>query len=194
MGRTLAGIVTLIFIFQFLFFGIAHAMPSPADTVLDSLTIEMCKKAPVPKDYPDAREVFLFGEKKIALFNDGGYRIEWRDVNKILTFSGKRDLSNIKYNYDSDYERIDISRARSITMNDDSSFAVAVTESLQINDITPPGLSDAAIYSALKQRVVTIPGAVDSSIVDIAGTITTFAKPKREFLNLASTRSRPHRY
>lgn len=174
-------IIVLFFLSFFVFSGIALAVPSPADTTLDSLTLEMCRKAPVSSDYPDARDITLYAEKKISLREDGGYTIEWRNVSRILTFSGKKDLSNIKYKFDADYEKMDISRARSITLNKDSTFSVSVAESLQINDITPPGLSDAGIYSALKQRVITIPGVVDSSVVDIGGSIRTFAKPKKPF-------------
>jgi len=159
----------------------AFAVPSQADTLIEPKTLELVKNAPTTKDYSDAKLVHLFGERTIKLEPDGGYTVEWHDIFKVLTFMGKKELSNIKYQFDSSYENIDITRARSITMNEDSSFSVVVADSLQINDITMPGLSDAGMYSDLKQRVVTIPGLVDSSVVEIKGTIKTFGIPKKPF-------------
>jgi len=161
--------------------GAALALPSPSDTLLDAKTLDAIRNAPTKEDYPDAKQVLLFGEKTIKLESDGSYTIEWHNLYKIFTFMGKKQLSNVKYLYDSSYEEANISRARSITLNEDSTFAVAVSDSLQINDITAPGLSDAGIYSGLKQRVVTIPGVVDSSFIDISGTIKTIDTPKKPF-------------
>lgn len=158
-----------------------YAIPSQADTVLDENTFDLAINAPTSEDYPDAKYVQLWGEKTIELLPDGGYRIEWRNMTKVLSFMGKKELSNIKYIYDTDFESIDITRARGITPAGDSTFRVVVSDETEINDITPPGLSEAGIYASLQQRVVTIPGVDDSSIVDIAAEITTIDKPKKPF-------------
>jgi len=159
----------------------ALAVPSEADTVLDSLTYRLAMDAPTKEDYPDAKSAILWAEKKITLDENGYYTIEWRTVQKVLTFMGKKELSNIKYKYDSDFQEAEITRARSITRDGDSSFSVVVVDSLQINDITLPGLADAGIYASVKQRVVTIPAMSESSVVDIGGVITTNDRPKKPF-------------
>lgn len=159
----------------------AMAVPAQSDTIIEAKTLELINNAPIKDDHPDAKLVHLYGEKIIKLDADGGYTVEWHDIFKVLTFMGKKELSNIKYRYDSSYEEINITRARSITLNEDSSYSVVVVDSLQINNITAPGLSDAGMYSDLKQRVVTIPGVVDSSFVEIAGTIKTTGIPKKPF-------------
>ncbi|RKZ29744.1 hypothetical protein DRQ36_07745, partial [bacterium] len=177
MGKDLIATVVALLIIA----GTVLAMPSPADTTLDSLTFDLCINAPSRENYPDAKSVTLYGEKTIILRPDGNYTITWHTIQKVLTFSGKKALSNVKYGYDSDYEAIEITRARSITPAGDSIFNVSVVESLQINDITPPGLSKAGIYASLKQRVVTLPGVDDSSIVEISGTIYNTDKPEKPF-------------
>jgi len=158
-----------------------YALPFTSDTLLDPRTFNMCMNSPTRDEYPDAKYVVIFGEKTIVLQSDGGYTVEWRMVYKVLTFMGKKELSNLKYLYDTGYENIDIGRARSMTQTGDSVFTVVVSDSLQINDITPPGLSEAGIYANLQQRVVTVPGVVDSSLVDIGGRIETFEKPNKPF-------------
>ncbi len=173
-----------LFIFGLLamiYANVAFSVPSPGDTVIDAKTLDVAINSPNKDDFPDAKKVLLFGEKIIKLDSDGGYTVEWHDIYRVLTFMGKKELSNVKYLYDSSYEKVNISRARSLTIGEDSTFAAQVSDSLQINDITAPGLSNAGIYSDLKQRVVTIPGVVDSSIVDIAGKIESVDRPKKPF-------------
>jgi len=157
------------------------AVPSQGDTLLDENTLQIALNAPQREDYPDAKTVTLWGEKTIELLADGGWTVEWRVVTKVLTFMGKKEMSNIKYISDTDCEEIDITRARSITPAGDSTFNVVISDETEINDITPPGLSEAGIYASLQQRVVTIPGVDDSSIVDIGGTIRNIARPKKPF-------------
>ncbi len=158
-----------------------YAVPSQADTVLDEKTFDMAIDAPTREDYTDAKHVLLWGEKTIELLPDGGYKIEWRNVTQVLTFMGKKEMSNVKYTYDTDFESINITRARSITPAVDSIFTVVVSDETEINDITPPGLSGAGIYASLQQRVVTLPGVDDSSIVDIGAEIITTDTPKKPF-------------
>jgi len=174
--RTLLSIIALSIMTSGLF-----AVPSSADTLLDEATFEMAVNAPNREVYPDAKYVGLWGEKTIELLPDSGYTIEWRNVTRVLTFMGKKDMSNIKYTYDTDYEEIDIYRARSISPTGDSTFSIVVTGEKEINDITPPGLAKAGVYASLQQRVITLPGVDDSSLVDIGAKIRTTDVPKKPF-------------
>ncbi|HHS50454.1 MAG TPA: DUF3857 domain-containing protein [candidate division Zixibacteria bacterium] len=174
-------LATITIIFALIITGALFAVPPQADTLVDTATSEMILNAPGKEDYPEAKLVHLWGEKIIKLDSEGGYTVEWHDKYKVLTFMGRREVSNLKYNFDSSYEEIDLTRARSITPTEDGGFVVAVVESVQINDMTAPGLADAGIYANLKQRVVTVPGVSDSSIVEISGKIETFAQPKKPF-------------
>ncbi len=158
-----------------------YAVPSKADTLLDNMTFELAVNSPTREDYPDAKYALLWGEKTIELLPDGGYRVEWRNVTRVLTFMGKKDMSNIKFTYDTDYESIDIVRARSISPTGDSTFSIVIAGETEINDITPPGLAKAGIYASLQQRVITMPGVDDSSLVDVGVKITTTDVPKKPF-------------
>lgn len=121
--------------------------------------------APSYKDFPKANAAVLFRNTLVCLHNDRHRSIEEEVLLKIFTGKGKAKYGDIKLPYDKRYEKITVIKAETFSIKGKS---IPVMKGAD-NTIIPPDLTDAAVYDAVQERVVSMskvePGAVIHWIV-----------------------------
>jgi len=110
------------------------------------------KEAPGAMDYPDARGL-LKNEWRFEFRPDGRVVEKCRKIIKILTPAGREKYSDYRIPFDRDTETLDILNA--VTVKAD--LTEVEVEEGAMNDVTPPFLADAQIYSNLIHKVLSYP-------------------------------------
>ena len=110
------------------------------------------KNPPSPSDYPDGKGV-LKTEWQIEIRPDGTVMERNIRYTTILTPAGREKYSDYRISYNKDTDTIRVVRA--VTVKKDLS-EMAVEEGA-INDVTPPFLAGAQIYSNLLDKVLSYP-------------------------------------
>jgi transglutaminase-like putative cysteine protease len=126
------------------------------------------------KDYPDADSVVAIDRDDIVLGPDGTVVEHHHMIVKILHAQrGKDKFADIKIPFDTRRQTLEIVSARTVT--NDGKTHVASGE--EISDIVPQRLSEATMYSDVRERVVSFPAVDSGSVVELAYKRTTRAGP-----------------
>jgi hypothetical protein len=133
-----------------------------ASLALDEEQIrQIIKASPGADSFPEASAVILFRETSVTLKNDLDQITEEEVLLKILSDQAKNIFGDLKIMYDSRYETIAIEAAQTFTPANE---IIPIMEGAD-NVITPPELLDAAVYGAVKQRVISFSGVETGSIL-----------------------------
>ncbi|HLV09328.1 MAG TPA: DUF3857 and transglutaminase domain-containing protein [Halanaerobiales bacterium] len=122
--------------------------------------IALQEGSPVQEDYPDAGGVYLKSEM-IADYTAIPYRTEITRIIKVFNKRGIDYFGEDKIRYNQKWENIEVLEA--VTIKPDGSI-VEVKQNA-IHDITPPELSDANIYSDVRDKVINFPALEPGSII-----------------------------
>lgn len=114
---------------------------------------EIIKNSPSSGKYPDASGAILYFSQNFKLDSEGKRVEENIWVLKIFNVHGREKFSDFRIPFDKKREKIELVMGR--TYKSDLSYVEV--EKGAINDVTPPNLSDADIYSNLVHRVVSFP-------------------------------------
>lgn len=116
------------------------------------------------KSHPDDSYIILKDEKTVDLDKGGNYEIMELSMYKVLKEEGKFILGEKKLDFDEAFEKIKEIKAITISPVGD------VKEASQIQEISP--YSGFPIYSSHKLKVISLPGIVENSIIEIKTIIT----------------------
>lgn len=164
-----------------------HAAPTPADPwgaasssdqpVGDPAVqrlVELARHGPEKDKYPDADAVVADARDDITLGEDGSVVEHHHSIVKLFDAQrGKQKFADLHIPYDKRRQTLDIQRAR--TVNRDGAPHVASPD--EIGDIVPPRLSDATVYSDVRERVVSFPAVDKGSVIELEYTRTTKPGP-----------------
>ena len=155
---------------------LSFAVDFSGDTLVNVDLQRRIEEVPAREKYPDASFYIIADSTIKRMHEDEGYEVERYYLAKIYTYRGKKRLSNYKILYNANFEDVELIRAR--TINPDGVHPI---DSTQINEITPPGYSDASMYAKMTQKVLSLPAVTESSVVEIHYKITTKSVPKIPF-------------
>lgn len=111
----------------------------------------------------------------VTVYNDFTYTTIAHEKIKILNKRGVNDYCEVVLPYSTEYQKIEILDAKTITPDG----KVLKPGKKAINDVTPPFIVSAPIYSDIKYRTITMPGCTPDSTIEYQVLITTI-KPYME--------------
>ena len=150
----------------------APAAADPKDP--DLATMRELAQGADDKKYPQADALVALDRDDIALSVDGTVTVHHKSIVKLLDAQrGKDKFADVHIPFDSKRQTLEIKVAR--TVNADGEAHAASPD--EISDIVPPRLSDATMYSDVRERVVTFPAVDKGSVVELEYTRTTHATP-----------------
>lgn len=112
----------------------------------------------IPEEYLEYPAVILLDKKEKTFFNDGTSRVIYHKLIKILKNSAKDKYGEIQIDYDSNFERVRILRARTIKPNGDE------IEASTIQDF--PVLSEYPLYTDERKIIISYPGVEKGAILE----------------------------
>ena len=133
---------------MFLFAGAGFASVNPANT-------------PEQSDYPNAAAIIL-NSKMTADYTVKPYTLKVERTIKIFNQRGIERFGETKIRFDKETEEIDILKAETIKNNGE----VVKVKEKAINEITPPELSEANIYSHIREKVLNMPALKPGVIIN----------------------------
>lgn len=142
----------LIFILIFLFFISSISVFAQSEFTDEDIN-NLIKNAPTAKEYPQAGAIVLLHQKVKNVSEDGSSIINEHLVIKILNDRGKGKFGDQKRRFDIDTDSIIVVKAQTYKHD----MSIVPVEEKAINDITPPQLRNASIYSNLQQKVISFP-------------------------------------
>jgi len=145
-----------------------YAIDLSADTVISEGLTKLIAQVPPAENFPNANYYVITESTVVTLSPDGSYNREIYFLAKLYNFAGKRELSNYKINFNSDFQKVELIRARTINGN----VVIPVNEK-SVNDISHPHYSDAAMYGDFQQKVISLPAVSESSVVEIHAIVKT---------------------
>ena len=136
--------------------------------------VELAQTGPGKDKYPQADAVVALERDDITYGKDGTVVIKHHSIVKLLDPQrGKEKFADLHIPFDSKRETLTIETAR--TVNVDGKPHVASKD--EIGDIVPAQLSDATIYSDVRERVVSFPAVDTGSVLELEYTRTTKPTP-----------------
>ena len=135
--------------------------------------VELAVNGPDKNKYPQADAIVALEQDDITYKSDGTVVTKHHSIVKLLDPQrGKEKYADLHIPFDSKRETLTIETAR--TVNQDKAQEASKEE---IGDIVPSILSDATIYSDVRERVVTFPAVDTGSVLELEYTRTTKATP-----------------
>lgn len=113
----------------------------------------MIAAAPGPERYPQAAGYIILNQRASEFNADGSGTTDWHYVVKILAERGKEKFGDVKHRYNALTDSVVVLKA--VTHKADGS--VMAVEAKAIHDLTPADLSNAAIYSNIRHKVINFP-------------------------------------
>ena len=136
--------------------------------------IDLAQNGPGTDKYPQADAYVELERDDIKLGADGTITHHHKSIAKLFDAQrGKEKFADVHVPFDSKRQMLKIDVAR--TVNDDGVPHAAAPE--EIGDIVPSYLSDATIYSDVRERVVSFPAVDKGSVVELEYTRTTKPTP-----------------
>jgi transglutaminase-like putative cysteine protease len=117
----------------------------------------------------EAGAIILKDIDKTTVFGNFTYTTLEHEKIKILNKRGVNDYCEVVLPYSTDYQKIEILDAKTITPEG----KILKPGKKAINDVTPPFIVSAPIYSDIKYRTITMPGCTPESTIDYEVRITT---------------------
>jgi len=136
--------------------------------------IELAQSGPGKMQYPQADAIVALERDDITYKSDGTVVTKHHSIVKLIDPQrGKEKFADLHIPFDGRRESLTIDRAR--TVNDDGKPHDASKE--EIGDIVPSRLSDATIYSDVRERVISFPAVDAGSVLELKYTRTTKPSP-----------------
>lgn len=138
------------------------------------------------KMYPNGSVVTLFQEDRIKINGDMTKEYYRRDVQKIISYKGKKGVSEYKIYFDGRYEKAEIIRAFTVNEKDGKYIENSVDKNSMriLDDPSEEGFMD---YLVHKMGVVAFPAVDEGSIIDITYKITSKDKERLSYrINFAA--------
>jgi len=129
----------------------------------DEEVAEMIASAPGAEMYPQAGAIVLLHQKSIHYDADLSAVTDEHLVVKILQDRGKFSYGDIKRRYNTEADSMAVIKA--VTHLADGT--IQEVERKAINDLTPPWLANASIYSNIMQKVVSFPGIAPGVTIEL---------------------------
>ncbi len=144
--------------------------PAEASDKLHQELVELARSGPTEQQFPQADSVVIRSQDDIALAADGTVTRHHHHIVRILDPQrGKAKFADVHIRYDRDRQVLTIEGAR--TANADGKISEASAD--EIDDILPQRIRDAAIYSNVRERVVTFPAVDRGSVLELEYTLVT---------------------
>ena len=124
---------------------------------------EMIAGAPGEDMYPQAAAYVLLSQKSIQYNSDFSAVTDEHLVVKILQDRGKNSYGDIKRRYNSDNDSMVVVKA--VTHLADGT--IQEVQKKAINDLTPPWLANASMYSNIMQKVISFPGIAPGVTIEL---------------------------
>lgn len=125
------------------------------------------KSAPTTDDYPGMEAVVLLDEGEATVLPDGTTTYVFHQRMRLFTQDGIKDYGEVQVPYDTESEELTLDYARTITPD---GREVIPGESA-INEVTPPSLQNAPMYSSIKLYTISMPALEEGAIIDWQVTI-----------------------
>lgn len=123
----------------------------------------MVRESPRFSDYPEAGAVILLEQVVHEINGDGSAVTSEHFVVKILHDRGKTKFADLKRTYNLRTDSMEVVAAQSRKRIG----APMPVEKEAINDITPPELTDAAVYADFQQKVISYPGVAPNVCLEL---------------------------
>jgi len=117
----------------------------------------------------EAGAIILKDINKVTVFNNFTYTTLIHEKIKILNKRGVNDYCEVVLPYSTEYQKIEILDAKTITPDG----KILKPDKRAINDVTPPFIVSAPIYSDIKYRTITMPGCTSDATIEYQVAITT---------------------
>lgn len=127
------------------------------------------------EQHPEAGAIILKDIDRTTVFKDFTYTTVEHEQIKVLNKRGVNDYCEVVLPYSTIYQTIDILDANTTTPDGKT----IKPGPKAINDVTPPFIVSAPIYSDVKYRTITMPGCTPGATIDYTVRITTI-KPYME--------------
>lgn len=121
------------------------------------------------KPQREAGAIIVKDIDRTTVFSNFTYTTLEHEQIKILNKRGVNGYCEVVLPYSTDYQRIEILDAATI----EPDGKLLKPDKKAINDVTPPFIVSAPIYSDIKYRTITMPGCVPGSTIDYKVRITT---------------------
>ena len=113
---------------------------------------------------PGADVLNLEISKHYKLHRDGSWNMRLTVKRRILTYKGKKEYADFKFNYNQAFQQVKLLSAATIKP-DGQRLTVSKRE---VHDIPAPWNSDAALYSRARQLVVNLPAVEPGCITEVS--------------------------
>lgn len=117
----------------------------------------------------EAGAIILKDISRTTVFSDFTYTTVENEQIKILNKRGVNNYCEVVIPYSTEYQKIEILDAKTITPDGKT----LKPGEKGINDVTPPFIFSAPIYSDVKYRTITMPGCTPDATIDYTVRITT---------------------
>lgn len=123
----------------------------------------IARSAPSGDEYPESGALILLLDGHERVRDDGRAFLTLQRAVKILTNQGRREFSDFKLPFDSEVQTVRVRTARTIRRD----FRTSDVDEDAINDITPPELKGASVYSNVLEKVFSYPAALTGSVLTL---------------------------
>jgi hypothetical protein len=145
----------------------------PKDPDLAQL-VELATSGPGGGQYPQADAVVAVDRDDITFAADRRVTRHHKSIVKLIDAQrGKEKFADVHIPYDTKRQDLTIEVAR--TVNADGVPHVAAGS--EISDIVPPQLSDATVYSDVRERVISFPAVDKGSVIELVYTLVSRPGP-----------------
>ena len=131
------------------------------------VTVPLSARAKEPQ--PEAGAIIMKDIGKTTVFKNFTYTTTEHEQIKILNKRGVNEYCEVVIPYSTEYQNIEILDASTTTPNGE----IIKPGPKAINDVTPPFIVSAPIYSDVKYRTITMPGCTPGATIDYKVRITT---------------------
>ncbi|MCK4545824.1 MAG: DUF3857 domain-containing protein [Candidatus Eisenbacteria sp.] len=125
--------------------------------------VDIARSAPTAEDFSEADGLILLLDRDVQIHEDERETMILRRAVKILTNQGRREFSDYRFLYDADAQKVDVRTALTVRKN----LRTIDVEKDAMNDINPPELEGASVYSNVLERVFSYPASLKGSVLGL---------------------------
>jgi tetratricopeptide (TPR) repeat protein len=138
---------------------------------LDESTKALIQKSPGLEAYPQASAIYLLTDENITLQSDNHLVTDFHYCIKILNDRGKEKFGEVSIPYDSTYEKLELTYARTIKPDG----TVVTVGDKNIRDVSL--YLNFPMYSNARVKIVSMPEVAVGSVIEYKGRIATSELP-----------------
>lgn len=144
---------------------------------LDEATKALIQNSPGLETYPQASAIYLLTDENITLQADNRLVVDFHYCIKILNDRGKEKFGEVSIPYDSTYEKLELTYARTIKPDG----TVVTVGDKNIRDVSL--YLNFPMYSNARVKIVSMPEVAVGSVIEYKGRIATSELPVKEDFN-----------